>query len=375
MKVDEKVINEKLSKGETLTSEEQTAILQDEGAVDGYTKSDVQDMDLEDFDNDEPKKEEKPAESEVVNEKQKEQTQQQKQEEPKVQPEGKEDFFVKLERELSKPEGKETLEHFTDREKAYFHQMRRDRKRAQKAEGELDVERRNRFKLEQQIKEPAVVKEPDPVDELKKKDPTDYLTVAEVLSLVDKINKPKEEPKKETKQESTIDNRQVHYLKLCEKEARETHPEDFDAVMELTEDIINNNPKHLIEVAKAMQAGENPAIKAYELIKGDTEFAQLYQVAKTKIEARDKAKTPETPNKAQEEKSKQPDQKKVDEMKKAEEALKNNANKTKTTANVESANDKGEELDFEEIAAMSDLEFSRLPKKKRALFLKRMEEI
>lgn len=371
MGIDETKLNEKLNNNEPLSKEEETFVLQqDDKPVEGYGKQ----MDPADFDNEpETTAEDKEKVEDKAAEKPKE-----KAAEGKVEDKPGEDVndpFVKIERELAKPDGQEDLKGFSDREKAYFHQMRRDRKSRQKAEADLDVERRNRLQLEKQIKEK---KEPeaapvDPLEELKKKDPTDYLTVAEVVNLVQNL---KAEPKKEDKQKEDFapDPRSIKYLKLCEKEARETHTDDFDAVMELTEDIINNNPAHLMEVAKALHAGENPALKAYELIKADPEFAKLFPVAKTKIEARKQAKAPEKkeepkPAKTAEEIQKE---KKASE---AQAALEKNKSKPKTTGNVDTSSDTGDDgPSFEEIANMSDREYARLPKKVRARHLKQLQE-
>ena len=77
---------------------------------------------------------------------------------PSPQPEP--DTLEKLERELQKPEGKADLSKFSPREKAYFHQMQRDRRAKQKAEAERDVAFR---KLNQALNPPPPP--PDPFSE------------------------------------------------------------------------------------------------------------------------------------------------------------------------------------------------------------------
>ena len=391
MTVDETVLNEKIQAGKPLSKEEAEVVLRDEGPVEGYMKSDVEDMSPEEFDNKEETKEgveEVAAEDKDETKEGKDETKPattetktKKDETPK--PAAKEDTFVKLERELAKEEGKEDLKEFSDREKAYFHQMRRDRKRAQKAEADLDTERRERLKLKTDLETTKKAKEeakPDPIEELKKKDPTDYLTVAEVIGLVQTLQTKPAESKKEDREDDQpqVDHRQMRYLKMCEKEARETHPEDFDAVMELTEDIIMNNPKHLNAVAQATKAGENPAIKAYELIKADPEFATLYQVAKTKIEARGQMKKPEEKKVEKKEEKPTKTQAEIDKEKRvkaSEEAMEKNKNKTKTTGHVETAGLDDDDDSLSKYADLPDREFAKLPKKTRQKVLDWMKEV
>ena len=108
-----------------LTEEETKMLMDDDSLPEGYANV-VPEAALE-----EPP-EKKPEEKETV----KKEPEPVK-EEPKGAPEP-EDHFVKIERELQKPEGKENLTNFTPREKAYFSQMRRDRKTRQIAEEDRD---------------------------------------------------------------------------------------------------------------------------------------------------------------------------------------------------------------------------------------------
>lgn len=394
--VDEKVVQEKIDTGKPLDKEEAKLFLSQEKAVDGYDKNDVQDMNVEDFDKETQGQEgeEKPETSGQEGETKagKSETAETKGETKadKASPEQKRDFFVRLEQELVKEEGKEDLKDFTPREKAYFRQMRLDRKNRQRAEQDRDQALFRENKLKREIEEgkgKPEEKVEDPIAELKKRDPTDYMTVAEATALVEKVSAGKE--KKEDKEKSgpsTVSPQQVRYLKFCEKEARETHPEDFDVVMELTEDIISNNAEHLTEVAKAMVAGENPALKAYDLIKADSRFAELLPLAQTKHEARSgENKKPEESKegsagkagKAQDTRSdKSPEANKQEkEALKAQEALEKNRSKFKTTGHVESSSDSGDVPSFDEIARMSDREFARLPAKVRRGYLEQMKDL
>ena len=379
MAVDEKVLNEKISKKEPLSKEEETAVLQsDSNPAEGYSRisdSVIESMPIEDFDKESEKKEVKkdalPKEDAPAGEVDKKEPDKDK----GVSSDGEssDDVFVKLERELAKPEGKEDLKGWSDREKAYFHQMRRDRKSRQKAEADLDIERREKLRLKKEV-EAKPKQEEDPLSELKKKNPTDYMTVAEVVALTEKLNK-KEDKKTEEVIDRNVDPKQMRYLKMCEKEARETHPEDFDAVMELTEDIINNNPQHLTEVAKALYAGENPALREYELIKADPEFADLFVVAKTKIEAKQTKKDPKEEIKKDPPKKTEADVEKEKKATEAQEALEKNKSKPKTTGSIDSSSDTDDEPSFDALSKLSDREFAKLPKKVRARYLRQMEDL
>lgn len=365
--IDQKALEEKISAGKELTKEEQTAILEDQGPVEGYEKA--ADMSPEDFD-----KEDETGKK-LADEKAKEL----EKKEPEKPAAEAEDPFVKLEKELAKPEGQEDLKSFTDREKAYFHQMRRDRKSKQKTEAERDAALFREVKTKKELedlKKPKV-EEVDPIAELKKKDQTDYMTVADVLKIVESVKtKPavKEEPAKEP---TGPDPRTLRILKMEEQEARNAHPEDFEAVMELTEEIINTSQAHLIEVAKALHAGENPVLKAYDLIKADPEFAKLFPVAQTRVLARKTAKEPEKKKEPEKPIEKTAEEKaKEEKALAAQKALEENKGKKLTTGNIEtSSSGADDDAGLAEYAKLSDVEFAKLPKATRNKVLRWMEGV
>ncbi len=272
-------------------------------------------------------------------------------EEAKVPQPVAEDFFDKMERELSKPEGKEDLTEFTTREKAYYHSMRSDRKKRQKAEVERDEALFREMKLKKEKEKPEVVEDDDP---FKDRAPDDLLTVEDIKKLLAKKEK-KEEPKVE-KTEPIIDINNPttkKFLDLCDKEAKQTYP-DYEEVIELANEIISNNPKYQEDLANCFYRGENPAMKMYELIKSDAEFEKLIPVAQTRVNAR-KVKT-DKPAVA------------VDKDKKAQEvqeAIEKNKTKTKTSAHAVGSEDNSGELTLEEINKMPSREFAKLPKKQR----------
>lgn len=336
-----------------LTSEEKKILEEDHEPAAGYNNRIPVEVGKEK--EEDPAK--KPAEKE---EKSAEKTEEKVIDKPKE--ETKEDFFDKLEREIAKPDGKEDLKEFTPREKAYFYRMRRDRKLRQKAESERDTALFNAAR-----KKETPAKEEVETDPLKGKDDDDIITVKDVKEI---LKKPKVEDPESLKKPAQ--NLQLNYLKMCEKEARQTHA-DFDAVIELSDDLIVGNAEALQEVSERTQAGENPAIVMYELIKSHKDFETLFPAAEIKIKARQKAAekpAAETPVKKEEVKTPET-AKKEQEAKIAEKALEDNVGRTKTTAHISSREGKpAEELSIDEITSMSDLEFAKLPRHVRSKYLK-----
>jgi len=374
--MDIKAIEAKLDKNETLTKEEEDFLLKQEAPPEGYQGAQPAAV--------EEKKEEETAEEKADREKvetdQKAkdalvsrakavnlpetatETEIQAAENKKQDEEDEKDPILKIERLLQKPEDKvteEDLKDFSKREKAYYHQMRRDRKAKQDAEAERDAARFENIKLKkEQPPEKAKEEEKDP---LEGKDPTDFITVADVQKILAKGQK-----KEEVKIDSSILNTPVvqTFLKGCDIIAANEHKEDYEEVMELTEEIINTNPAYQKAVAEAFSKGENPALKIYELIKGDPEYSKLLPAAQTRVKAR-KAKKPEEP------KAKTPEElKKEKEAQEAQDKLEANKNKEKTSGHAEGKDKiEGSDYTIEQITAMSDREFAKLPKKTREKYL------
>jgi hypothetical protein len=313
----------------------------------------------------------KPEEKEAEEEK-KEKTPQKgekpaKEEKPKE--EGKRDFFERLEQEMAKPEGKEDLNDFSTREKAYFHQMRRDRKLRQKAEADRD---KLLFEKSKQEIKPKEEKTKDPLDG---RDEDEYLTVKEARELMQsKImdDGKKGDSDKRASNEGTPQN--LHYLQLCEKECRAKHPEDFDAVMELADELVTTNSDHLQKISERTKMGENPAEVMYELIKEDKEFENLFPAAQVRAEQKAKARADKKAPKEQKKEEQTPTAPKKAEVDttQAEKKLEENSQQSKTTAHVSSQETKPtDELTLEEIGKMSDLEFAKLPRHVRQRYLKK----
>ena len=363
-------IDEKLAKGEKLTKEESQFImsLPPENASDTNKPTVEVEEEIEwPVEADDKKVDEK------TNDKDKEKVEDKK---PELKPEEKkpvvEDTKLDIERlevELAKPEGKESLDGLTKREVAYFWSMRRDRRARQRAEEERDAARFSVAKLKKEKEEPEVKKEPeeDPLKDLKAKDPEDFMTVAEAVKVLEKALKKPPAPKEEAPKQRVLDPVHQKYLQFCENECKANHSDDYDAVMELAPEIINSNEKYVLEVGQAIQSGENPAEKVYQLIKQDAEFDKLFPAAEIKVKARKtvEKKPDKTPEELEKEKKAQA----------AEAALEKNKDKTKTTGHAGGEGGAAEDSDkvdgysINDITNMSDLQFAKLPKKTREKFL------
>jgi hypothetical protein len=190
------------------------------------------------------------------------------------------------------------------------------------------------------------------------------MTVADVVKTIEAVIKAPPAPEKATPPANDAAIKvQRTFLKLCDDAARNAHPEDYDAVLELSPEILNDNPQYLAKVGEALANGENPAETAYSLIKADPEFAKLFPVAQTKVAARKKSSVGSTIDPEKEKRAKE-----------AEEALKRGQDRPKTSGHV-SGGSSGEssdpEIDIDAVRKMSDLEFARLPKAKRQAILKK----
>lgn len=365
-------INEKLSKGENLTPEETKFVMSlppDEQNQNQPASEEDEEIDWEKAeDADEPKaKEEKKAQAPV----EKEKAAQKAEEKAPAKEVEKSKLAVdmdKLEKDLAKPEGQEDLSQYNDREKAYFHQMRRDRKSRQKAEEERDAAKFELAKTKRQdpAAKPDLKPEDDPIEKLKKKSKTDFLTVGEVIDIFAKTGSATKTPEPDPAVTESAEKVKISYLRMCENEAKRNH-EDFDLVMEAHDEIIKDHPEYLVQISQSIARGENPAEKTYELVKNDPEFAKILPAVEVRYNA--KRSNKEKPaQKTAEDLAKEAD------AKKATEALAANAGKTKTTAHVGgSSPDASAELfdgyTVDQIFRMDPHQFRSLKKETRAKFV------
>lgn len=382
----EKALEEKVTSGKELSADEQQTILQDQEAVEGFKpaiiESEETTVGVDEVPEDETeagqaaKKQKEEAAVEAAKVKQAEEDAAAGKTNANVD-------MTKLEEDLAKPEDKVDLKNYSPIEVAYYKRMRMDRKVRQVVEGERDAAKLEVIKLKKELEalkggKPAAAAtaegEETPLDKLKKKDPTDFLTVADVIEIIEKQNKATAAaPAKATDNEEP-NPVVISYVKMCDSQARAAHPHDYDAVQELSPEILDNNPEYLKQVSEAIQRGENPAEKAYELIKADPAFAELFPAAQVKAKA--KQKLNQKPEEKPVEKSPEEKKKEADALA-AQKLLDENKNKPKTTGSVSAGDGKTEDTGnytLDQVNAMSNLQFAKLPKKVRNYWLEKMRE-
>jgi hypothetical protein len=266
--------------------------------------------------------------------------------------------MLKIEEQLQQEEGKVDLTGLSKREQAYYWRMRKEQKRASQAEADRDAAL---FKLSKIKKEDLPAEEPKEVEEdpFKDRDDSDFITVAELKKLRAKAIK------NIPAGPGFLDLPLVQsFIKSCDEKAA-AEKSDYAEVMELTVEIINTNPAYQKEVADALIKGDNPALKIYELIKADPEYAKLLPAAQTRVLARKGKKSDEKP------KEKTPEELNKEKVAlAAQDKMDKNNQKEKTSGHAEGKDKiEGTDLTIEQISKMGDAEFSKLPKKVRQKYL------
>lgn len=363
--VDLKVVEEKIKTGQALTKDELKEVMSQPPEGTSNILSPEDDIPDEDFHDEPPAKK---AEDKKESADKKSETTDKKAEKTEKQGDDKDtdgDPMARLETELSKPEGKEDLTGWTANEKAYFWEMRRSRKRAQAAEAERDTIKFNAIKAKKADEKKEDVVEEDPLKDLKDEDAITGKELKKILASQKKSIKSTESAKQFDPESAVVTN----LLKAQDDIARRDLGDDYDETVELTQEIVSNNPTYLRQIGEALMSGENVAKLTYTLIKGDPAYTKLLPVAQARLEAAGKGKK----------KEKKADEKKDDDEATkaalaAQEKLEKNTKKTKTSAHVDGS-DKGTEEKFGEYTAdqltkMSDKEFFKVPKKVRDQFLK-----
>ncbi len=294
--------------------------------------------------------------------------------EPAKEPAVKDDHMARLQAELAKPDGQENLKGWTTAETAYFWEMKRERKRAQEAQAEADVLKREKLQRQQadkKAKDEAAAKEV--TDVLKDKDPEDTVKVKDIQKILEGQKKTAKDtdaaPARPHIPKALIESK----LRSDDKIAREEIGEDYDVTVECADEIISNNPAYLEQMQNALLKGENTARLAYTLIKSDPEYAKVLPIAQARLTAAGLGKKTSEGKKTPGEK--EPDT----EALAAQQALEDNGKKSKTSAHTTSeeatpAKTYGGHT-ADQLMNMSDREFSRVEKKYRDAFLKDMSGV
>jgi hypothetical protein len=344
-----KEIDQKIEKGEELTPDEVKEVMS--APSQDMIVNDPEDEELfkNAIDLDEPKKEEikEPPKEEKKEEKKAAEAPPAKEEPSKDEPN-----LDKVHQELEKPVGQEDLSGFSRNEKGLFWEMKRERQARQKAEEERDVLRLDKLRREQTPKE----EKETPIPEV----PDDEFVSGKQLKEIIKSIKTEKKPESQTAP-AAMNGMLKQYNAMCEQVAK-TQYDDYEEVIEAANDILLKNPAYKQQLLNAYQTGDNPAIIAYHLTKGDPAFDKALVTARARLEARN----PKKKEPAKEEPKKEPEPKKVDEAKEKEKKIEENSNKAKTSGSFGGGETGGEPgLTLEELRSMSDDEFRKIPKAKR----------
>jgi len=357
-----KEVQEKLDKGEKLNDDDRKEVMSE--PMPGGNKDSIKDDDKAEGEAEldklmEEKKEEvkEDALPVVKEEAKKEEAKVEPPKEEKKEPVITEDAYKRIDIELSKPEGQVNLSDFSDREKAFYFRMRREQRRAQKAEEERDTLRfeKAKEKATEQTKE-------EPEDPLKDRDAEDFLTVGDIKKLMQaSAKKVPQGPNPE------IEHYRSLYLKKCEERAKEKH-EDYDAVLVLADELISGSDANMRKLQDAAMRGDDPAETAYQIIKGDPQFDNLLPIAQAKLAALGKAPVKKEEPKQEEPKKETPPAVSP-EVKKVEDKLKEE--KPKTSVHAGAAESGERELRAETVMVMTSAEWHKLPKDKREALLRK----
>lgn len=268
------------------------------------------------------------------------------------------DVKTRLEAELAKPEGLEDLTDFSQRERAYFFQMRKDRSRRQKVEEENELLKFER--LQGQLKEkqkpaapekgkaaPEIVEEEEEADPLEGRDPEDLLTVKDVQTILAKQGK-----KAPAANENEAFVRGL-YLRNQMLEARLTLKEknvnDLDDIIGFAQEALGGDEDAKAYISRVADNGGNVVLATYNQIKASAKWPEIEKAVRV-------AKGKKAPT----------------ENKERAERLEKNENKVRTTgAGGGGGGDESDEYTVGEVIEMPTEDFAKLPKEKRRAIMEK----
>jgi len=296
VEITEKAVQEKLDKGETLTKEESAFVMSTPpDGVPEPVDTEPEKEPGEEIDIDAAPGEKKGKETaEAKIEKKADTEAKAKSSEtppPVVEPKPDEGtLHSKVESELAKPEGTEDLAGFTEREKGLFYEMRKSRKRAQKAEEDRDAlmfEKIKAAKLAQERKPEVPAAEPEEDLFGKDVDPEDFPTIGKLKEISKKMAEKEGEAARARERTLTVRVSEMNARQVVEirKENGKDAP-DYDEVLELAPVIIEGNPDYEKAIYEAYVKGRNAALLTYDLIRRDPRFNSLYKPTSAPVETK-----------------------------------------------------------------------------------------
>ena len=260
----------------------------------------------------------------------------------------------KVEKEIDKPDGQEDLSGFSEREKGLFYEMKKSRKRAQKAEEDRDALMFERIKAAKLAQEGKTEKPVEEEEDLfgKDADPDDFPTVGKLREITKKAGERESAARRARDRAITVRLSEMTARQIVEvrSESGKDAP-DYDEVMELAPVIVEGNPDYQKQIYDAYVKGKNAALLTYDIIRKDPKFTALF---KPSAEAPKEAPKKDT----------------ADEGKKTLEKINANEKKPKTSGSGGAGGGEGgEEYTFEQLLRMTSGQFKKVPKTVRDKFL------
>lgn len=262
---------------------------------------------------------------------------------------------ARITEQLNKPDGQEDLTGFSARERGYFYEMRKDRKKAQELQARLDtIEFKDKQKeLKEKQEQDRLKAESQVAEILNGKEDDDTISVGEVKKLLEA-----KQPKPAAKTEDNTATARLNALQIqnWELKAKQKYP-DLDDLSDFFEEVLGGDKEAEARVAKAVVEGENPAEVSYELVKKSAKWPEIERKIKAK-----KAAAPKGGDKNLT----------AQELKDRAERIKNNAKKPTTVGSgAGGGGAENEEYTLSELANMRPDEFAKLPAAKRKELLEK----
>lgn len=361
MEPDLKEIETKLDKGEELTPEEKQSVMEIPPVEGDDEPEENPDEKLKAEEDPKPEETEEEPEEEALDEEKETKPEENHSEKDAEPAEAKKEEAEKAAKEVTDAARRKQIEEdaekdldqvdiskYSPNERAIFNEMKQERRKRQAAQREADT---LRFQKLQDEKKKALEAEKQPVaDPFEGMEEDDLLTVGQIKKvLAPKQTQPAAKPDVTPEVNKILAENWV--LK-----GKAVYP-DLPEVMAHAQDILGDDRDAEEEVKAVIKKGGNPAIAVYNLIKASPKWADVEKKLNP-------AKAPEK------------EEKKVVEdariNKDRAERIENNKKKTVTTGGSGGAASRPSEYSIQELLAMPDSEFAKLPSSQRKRILEQL---
>lgn len=265
------------------------------------------------------------------------------------------DLRKKLEAELDKPYGEEDLSDYSSRERALFFEMRRERRKRQETQEELDLFKFRDLKKKAETlddsKEEKDSTKQEPDDLFSGRDEEEFLTVGDVKKILAKQSKDPISKDVTPEVKKHLQGLHEQNMKLLQKtwflEGQQKHPSDFMDVLDLASDLLDGDKKAEEEIQETAKRGGNPALTTYNLVKAHPKFKEKANPKEEVVESDDDQGRDITEQRAKK--------------------IEANSKKPRTTG--AGGGSPSSEYSLEELVNMSDEDFSKISPEKRKKLL------